>query len=33
MWETAGDETLGFWFFSKCLTQMEMASQTGGQTQ
>lgn len=33
MWETAGDENLGFWFVSECLTQMDMAFQTGGQTQ
>lgn len=33
VWETAGDENLGFWFVSKCLTQMDMAFQTGGQTQ
>ena len=32
-WETAGDEDLGFWFVSKCLTQMDMAFKTGGQTE
>lgn len=33
MWETAGDEDLGFWFVSKCLTQMDVAFKAGGQTQ
>lgn len=32
-WETAGDENLGFWFVSKCLTQMDMAFKPGGQAQ
>lgn len=31
-WEAAGKD-LGFWFASKCLTQMDAAFQTGGQTQ
>lgn len=29
---TAGDENLSFWFVSKCLTQMDMAFKTEGQT-
>lgn len=33
MWETAGDEDLGFWFVSKCLTQMDVAFKARGQTQ
>lgn len=33
VWETAGDENLGFWFVSKCLTQMDVAFKTRGQTQ
>lgn len=33
MWETAGDEDLGFWFVSECLTQMDVAFKAGGQTQ
>lgn len=32
MKETAGDENLSFWFVSKCLTQMDMAFKTEGQT-
>lgn len=31
--ETAGDGHLGFWFASKCLTQMDMAFGTRRQTQ
>lgn len=33
VWETAGDGNLGFWFLSKCLTQMEMALKIRGQIQ